>query len=221
MSPTPFYDDGRCRIFHGDALEILPAVLAHRRSRYVLVTDPPYGIAYKTSMHRGVQYPTGIEGDADTAARDAVLALWGERPAIVFGSPKAPPIPDPVNATLIWSKPGSGMGDLALPWKPDWELIYVRGREWENPQGRESSVLTFPLRVYRGSLVHPHEKPIELMRKLVRYCPADAVIVDPFMGSGTTIRAAKDEGREAIGIEVEERYCQHAAQRLGQEVLFG
>lgn len=219
---TTVYDDGRVVIVHGDALGVLahamPAMLAEGVP-LVFVTDPPYGIAYETSMHRGVSYPTGIEGDADTTARDAVLDGWPDVPAIVFGSPKAAP-PADVNATLVWSKPGSGMGDLALPWKPDWELIFVRGRGWEAPNGRESAVLTFPLRVYRGDLVHPHEKPIELMRKLIAYTPPMAVIIDPFMGSGTTIRAAKDLGRRALGIDIEERYCAHAVQRLGQEVLF-
>ena len=69
----------------------------------------------------------------------------------------------------------------------------------------------------RGTSFHPCQKPVALMRWCLSFC--DGTILDPFMGSGTTLRAAKDLGRQAIGIEIEEKYCEIAANRLRQKVL--
>lgn len=66
---------------------------------------------------------------------------------------------------------------------------------------------------------HPTQKPVALMRWQLEMVKAVGVVLDPFMGSGTTLRAAKDLGLRAIGIEVEEKYCEVAVQRLSQEVL--
>lgn len=67
---------------------------------------------------------------------------------------------------------------------------------------------------------HPAVYPLELAAWMINLvCASGARVLDPFMGSGTTLRAAKDLGRKAIGIEVEERYCEIAARRLSQEVF--
>lgn len=81
-----------------------------------------------------------------------------------------------------------------------------------------------PAKLFRRRVIgyhkeHPTEKPIELMRWCLSFAPEAQTILDPFMGSGTTLRAAKDLGRKAIGIEIEERYCEIAANRLRQSVL--
>jgi site-specific DNA-methyltransferase (adenine-specific) len=110
------------------------------------------------------------------------------------------------------------MGDLSFPWKMSWEEIYVLGNGFTGK--RDEGVLHGHLVVSwesRGR-THPHEKPVSLMTYLIGKTDADWVL-DPFMGSGTTLRAAKDLGRKAIGIEIEERYCEIAAERLSQEVL--
>lgn len=218
-----YYQDDHVTIFLGDSREILPEVEAD-----VMVTDPPYGIAHRSgwssslfgSVATAYQSESGdaIHGDADTSLRDGVLSVWGERPALIFGSHRES-FPAGYRAVLVWDKgENAGMGDLSIPWKPNWELIFVLGSGFSG--SRTTGVLRgyIPGRVSMGRQ-HPNEKPVDLMRGLILKCPP-GVVLDPFMGSGTTLRAAKDLGRKAIGIEINERYCEIAAKRCAQEVLF-
>jgi site-specific DNA-methyltransferase (adenine-specific) len=110
------------------------------------------------------------------------------------------------------------MGDLSIPWKPNWELVFVLGDGFEGP--RTTGVLSGDTVVTWATKgrCHPNLKPVGLMRRLLEKCPP-GTILDPFMGSGTTLRAAKDLGRRAIGIEIEEKYCEIAVRRLAQGVL--
>ena len=207
----PYYEHGGIQIFHGDCREILPTLEAD-----VAVTDPPFGIGYESGQFGHL--PRSIKGDDSTAARDAMLECWGDRPALVFGSWRAP---RPANArmVLVWDTGGAlGMGALDLPWKPSHQEIYVLGSGFSGP--RTSDVLRFPpvQAMASNGRTHPHEKPVDLLRALILKCP-DGVVVDPFCGTGSTLVAAKDLGRKAIGIEIEEKYCEIAAKRLSQEVL--
>lgn len=212
---TPYYDDGQVAIYHGDCREVVEWLDGD-----VLVTDPPYGQAFVTGSRSGWSSRwsgVAIHGDEDTAARDEVLAAWGDRPAIVFGTWKRP-APAGVREVLVWDKVVStGMGDLSIPWRPSWESIYVLGDGFTGP--RSHGVLSYGIPTLAPERKwHPTPKPVSLMRELLSKCPP-GVVVDPFMGSGTTLRAAKDLGRRAIGVEIEERYCEIAVRRLGQEVL--
>ena len=215
MLPTPYYDQGGITIYRGDSRVILPLLVL---GEAVLVTDPPYGMAYK-SGHRKRGEHERIEGDLTAELRDEILALWGGRPALVFGTWRVAR-PAGVAQLLIWDKGESpGMGDLAIPWGPGHEEIYVLGGGFAGR--RKSNVLrynTLPASAHDRP-DHPTPKPVPLMRDLISYCPRSAVIVDAFIGSGSTLRAAKDLGRRAIGIEVNEKYCQIAVERLRQEVL--
>ena len=205
---TPYYEDGSCTIYHGDSRELIGSVSVEG----FMVTDPPYGMAY-TSGWSGAS----ITNDDTTATRDAVLRAWSSRPALVCGRWSAP---RPVNtrAVLIWDKGDwPGMGDLTLPWGPSTEEIYVLGTGFVGK--RSGSIVRCAERPSGTTARHPTEKPVALMRRLVGWCAPLADVFDPFMGSGTTLRAAKDLGRRAIGIEIEERYCEIAARRLAQEVL--
>lgn len=213
----PYYSDDHVTIYHGDCLELADVW----GGADVLVTDPPYGTQFSAANPGGGygrrqnagKGPEGfvIANDATTATRDAVLALWGDRPALVFGSPRMPDPPLAVSDRLVWDKKRPGMN--GGPWRYRHESIYVTGG-FERVNDAATSVLSF----WPDQSDHIHAKPIELMVWLVGAAP-EGVIADPFMGSGSTLRAAKDLGRKAIGVEIEERYCEIAAKRLAQEVL--
>lgn len=205
---NPYYSDELVSLFLGDARVFLPRIKAD-----VIVTDPPYGIGFKSGW-------TGafIQNDNSTDCRDEVLRLW-TGPALVFGAAGEATLLG-AKTTLIWHRPGSGMCDLASPWKPDYELIHVFGSGFVS-SSRGSSVLVFPWDVFRGNALHPHQKPVALMSRLIQACPPEWVILDPFAGSGSTLVAAKMLGRKAIGVEIEEKYAAEAALRCSQGVLFG
>lgn len=211
--PQPYYDEDDITIWCVDvrdwlAIEPLPG--------NVLVTDPPYGIDYQSG--KAGTLARSIDGDTDTTLRDAVLADWRRKPALVFGTWRIRR-PTGTRMVLVWDTKGAlGMGDLSLPWKPSHQEVYVLGEGFTGR--RTTDVLTFaPVQsMASNGRLHPHQKPVDLMRELIRKCPP-GVILDPFMGSGTTLVAAKAEGRKAIGIEVDEAYCAVAVRRLAQGVL--
>lgn len=202
---TPYYQDDSVTLYHGDCLEITEWLEAD-----VLVTDPPYGVAFSSGWDNQFRKLT-IANDTDLLARDTVLGFWGSRPALVFGSWKMPR-PDATRMVLTWDKGTVGMGALDLPWFPCTEEIYVLGAGW---QGTRTSAV---MRHVGRNRDHPTEKPLALMQALIAKCPP-GVIADPFAGSGSTLAAAKQLGREAVGVEMEERYCEISAKRLSQDVL--
>lgn len=213
---VPYYSDDAVTIYHGDCREITEWLAAD-----VLVTDPPYGMAHRSSRN-GAYGDCSVEGDTDTTVRDTVVGLWGTKPALIFGR-WSMPRPAATRMILTWDKGEHvGMGDLALPWKPNTEEVYVLGSGYGGRRGssvlRHYAIAGTVGRRDQGTRLHPMEKPLGLLRDLIVKCPS-GVIADPFMGSGSTLRAAKDLGRRAIGVEIDERYCEIAARRMGQEVL--
>ena len=216
----PYYDEDGITIYHGDCRKVLPLLSTEG---VTVVSDVPYGRALRSGWN-GAHGDCEIANDNDTALRDHVVA-WAVAhaiPAVIFGSPA---IPRPEGVThdrvLIWDKGDHvGMGDLSWPWKPNYEEIYILGEGFAGP--RTTSVLRYlaiagTVAVTQGRS-HPTEKPVGLMRDLILKCPGHTVL-DPFMGSGATLVAAKSVGRRAIGIEIEERYCDIAVRRLAQSVM--
>lgn len=223
---NPYYEDDFVALYHGDCLE-------HPEwwtDADVLVTDPPYGTnrlgdnpkgGYgrrqnaagnsRHASHRNV----GVEGftianDNDVAYRDAALKRWGDRPATVFASPRLPEPPGQWDDRLVWNKTRPGMN--GGPFRYLHEMIYARGMVRAN--NSTFSVLT----AYPDQSDHIHAKPVEVMKVLCSVAPP-GVIADPFAGSGSTLVAAKRLGRKAVGVELEEKYCEIAARRLSQGVL--
>lgn len=210
----PYYDDGTITIYHGDCRE-----LAEEMKADTIVSDPPYGMGWNTDSSRF----SGGEPSSQRR-RGRGRTDWGnitsdDEPfdptpwltcgeVILWGSNHfAQRLP--VGTTLVWIKRfeagyGSFLSDAEVAWMKGGHGVYCR---------RDTSLMS-----HTGNRWHPTEKPIGLMTWCVNKTKGDTIL-DPFMGSGTTLRAAKDLGRKAIGIEIEERYCEIAAKRLGQEVL--
>lgn len=225
---TPYYRDDAVTLYLGDCREVTAWLEAD-----VLVTDPPYGIAWRTGRlgryshgrsRHGTSYPQpGIEGDADTTTRDEALLLWGERAAIVFGALDIVR-PAGTRQTLVYRKPpDAGARGAHGGFRRDIEAIYLVG-PWPAGLGGRTSVLSSSARCsgspsgVAARAGHPHAKPVDVMEDLIAACPP-GVIADPFAGSGSTLVAARNLGRRAIGVELEERYCEAMARRLAQGVL--
>ena len=205
-----YYEDDYVTLYHGDCIE-------HPEwwtDADVLVTDPPYGMDYKSGRNKSLD---PVAGDKNLNVRDAALHAWGNRPALSFGTWKAER-PANVRQLIVWDKRGGAgfSGDLKMPWADITEEIYVMGSGWVG--GRVPAIYSVPTIPVAHRDAHPTPKPVSLMEQLIEKCPP-GVIADPFAGSGSTLVAAKLLGRKAIGVELEERYCEITARRLSQGVL--
>ena len=213
-----YYQDEHVTLWHGDCLT------EHREwlDADILVTDPPYGMAYRAGgLHSDRSTRIGAEqsiaADQDTAARDAALELWGARPAVVFGAWRFP-LTQKVTHRLIWYKTGRQPGVSPHPWYPVDEEIYLLGGGWVGRPTPTVLVSHEQRSLEPAKIGHPTPKPIALMETLVGKCPP-GVVADPFAGSGATLVAVRNLGRKAVGVELEERYCEVIAKRLAQDVL--
>ena len=215
----PYYADELVTLYHADALtECLEWLEAD-----VLVTDPPYGVAYESGNMSNARAPEQrrVHGDETTAVRDAILELWGDRPAIVFGSWRQPR-PADVRHRLIWHKSKALPAMRASAWYSADEEIYVLGSGWTGAPRQNVHVSTVRQDGAHGLVAqtgHPTPKPVSLMEELIVKCPP-GTIADPCAGTGATLLAAKYNGRHAIGVERVEAYCETTASRLAQGTLF-
>lgn len=227
VARTPYYQDESVTLYHGDCLD-WDDEASWWLDAEVLITDPPYGRGWTSgagltnSEGNGSSSPhAGIANDSDTTTRDAALARWGPRKGIVFGDLLIEP-PARAVQCLVYAKPAdAGIRGARGGFRRDVEAIYLIG-PWTAGIGGRSSVLTTGGRVAgpRGMGLrsgHPHCKPVDLMEQLVAL--TDGTVADPFAGSGSTLVAARNLGRKAIGVEIEERYCELIAKRLAQGCL--
>lgn len=203
---TPYYDDGGIVIYHGDCRDIMPNLRCD-----AAITDPPYGIGFKYASHDDSErfwFPL---------MNQVVPALRRVASFVVMPSCAIKRLPwwyanhEP-DWVIAWYK--GSPGHQAHVGFNDWEPLLVWGKPYRPMHDHFHTPCGF------DKSGHPCPKPVAWAAWLVsRAAPPSGLIIDPFAGSGTTLRAAKDLGRCAIGIEIEERYCEIAAERLSQGVL--
>ncbi len=212
-----YYEHAGITIYHGDCREVLLDL--DLTVVDLVLTDPPYGIEYQSARRTEPFRKPPLHGDDvfprwffDMVHARIGLLVWCRWDVLSQ-------LPEP-KSYIVWDKGNHSMGDLDHEYGRQWEgCAFYLGSEhcWAN--GRPQDIYRWP-RIPPNDLVHPTEKPVPLLRQfIVVHGDFGGPILDPFMGSGTTLRAAKDLGRKAIGIEIEERYCEIAATRLSQEVL--
>lgn len=207
----PYYEGGGITIYCGDAREVLPTLAPVE----LIVTDPPYGVGYQygettddsPESHWGWFLPM-----LDLMRECSPQVVFTHRQDAIWHLPK----PDHLGA---WHKPFNLTFSIK-GWQAKWEPVFVYGgvvTKLAPGAKRPASVDSWAYNTAPNEFGHPATKPIGLMRAIVSTFSGD--VCDPFMGSGTTLRAAKDLGRKAIGIEINEAYCEIAVKRLAQEVL--
>lgn len=209
---TPYYDDGSVTIYHGDCRDVLPALTFD-----AIVTDPPYGMAYQHGLRRGgVRW--GVDGTSivgDSEPFDPAPLLARDVPTILWGANHFADRLPAARGWLVWDKRDghkpNDQSDAEMAWTNFLTVARLHSRYWNGNTltGREQA----------EGRVHVNQKPVALMAWCLRMLPESAVVVDPYMGSGSTLVAAKELGRRAIGVELEERYCEIAAKRCAQGVL--
>lgn len=236
MPLTPYYSHAGITIYHGDCLEILPHWARNQRfvSRStihrsvdvdVIITDPPYGVGLgvdnnqngdSSHLHKAgyCTYEDTYENFVDGIVPRLNLALQICPRAAIFTGPHIHEQAKPNAIGGIWHPAATGR----TAWGSKNFLPILFYGVPPNAGQHRPTVLRSVEGCERSD--HPCPKPQCWLNWLVGLASAEGeLILDPFCGSGTTLRAAKDLGRSAIGIEIEEKYCEIAARRLSQEVL--
>lgn len=196
----PYYEDGSVVLFHADCRDVREWLAAD-----VLVTDPPY------------PNNAGHFDDAVPIARQ-VISTWAREAIVFWTEMEHPPVPSPLVAVHIWHRTNVN----GRPYEPAYHFAPGGQRRRSmvirhaaiNEGATGSTVAASPVL----SFGHPTQKPVGVMERLIAKC-SPGVIADPFAGSGSTLVAARNLGRRAIGVELDERYAEICARRLAQDVL--
>ena len=208
---TPYYQDDSCTIYHADCRDILPQL----EPVDLVLTDPPYGIGEdggdkkRRRDYEPLVVHEKFNWDQDRPNREIFQMIFAcSKHQAIFGGNYFTDYLPPSMGWIYWDKRMGG--DFS-----DGELIFT---------SQKKALRRFdvsPFENLRGGhdRQHPTQKPLSLMKYLILRFENAQTILDPFMGSGTTLVAAKNLDRKAIGIEREEKYCEIAVKRLSQEVL--
>lgn len=214
-----YYADNLVTLYHGDCRELLPSL----QGVDLVLTDPPYGIGLKanyrqtrdasqlrdTRRHAWMSRSHNlIQGDSEPFNPSHLLSF---RYIVLWGANAYSSLLPSSYSWFVWDKKdgrgaSNGFSDAEMAWvRGDFNSVRIFHHLWTGYQ-RDSEV--------GERVLHPTQKPIALMRWCISYFPLARIILDPYVGSGATLRAAKELGRHAIGIEIEEKYCEIAARRL-------
>mgnify|MGYP001576190501 CR=1 FL=1 len=221
IGKKPFYQDSAVVIYHADNREILP--LIPEKSIDLVLTDPPYGIGYKPQKHNSKT----SWGDRNFCATDI---LHGDSGLLDFN---ATPIYEQFKyAWQVWW--GANNYQDSLPRSRGW-LVWFKARGMEGTDFSHAELAwtnkDMPIRLidylWQGSMKdgertrsqHPTQKPLAVISWCLSFFIDSIIVLDPYLGSGTTAVAAKKLGRKCIGIEIEEKYCEIAAKRCSQSVM--
>ncbi len=231
----PYYEDSACTIYHGDCREILPTLPKAR----MLLTSPPYGVSSNGMIDgAGRSCADKYRGGEDNLSGDLLDALSGANAEIRFINVQMLSANrttillwlarnvEKFKDSLVWAKvnPPPAMEPGVL--NSSHEFVFAFGEdskrkfsgcEW---RGNISSVFWCPVNTNKFADVHGAMFPESFASFFIStFSQPSDLVIDGCNGLGTTLRVAKDLGRKAIGIEIEERYCEIAAKRLAQEVF--
>jgi len=212
--PTDYLNKVIC----GDCLEIMKDI--PDKSVDLVLTDPPYGMNYHSNYYKGENpfdkiygdetYPAHLIPEFKRIARKAVFSFCRWNNLADVEKPKS---------FIVWVKNNWSAGDLLHEFGRMWEGILFYPLEAHEFKSREPDVIDCR-RIPPTDICHPTEKPIDLIKSLIKNnTDAGDIILDPFFGSGTTGVAAKLLGRQFIGIEISEKYCEIAKQRIDGTVV--
>lgn len=200
----PYYQDDWTTIYCGNNLDIMSKL--GKIEQGIVITDPPYG-AGKAEWDD--EFPTHWIDKALTLT-DKMLVISGStsliKAGVAFGE---------LYQDLIILRNKNGMTRSKVGFGNFIPVLVIGNWQWKGrPNFLEFNV------IINEKINHPTPKPFEAAKKLINYYTTEnEIIIDPFMGSGTFLRAAKELNRKSIGIEIEEKYCEVAVKRLNQEVL--
>ena len=223
----PYYRDNQkdIVIYNADCRSILP--LIPDKSIDLVLTDPPYGCRNNCDYTRfsGGLNPSRNFNGKDRESFEYVGIINDDKPfdptplleypqVVIWGyqyfASKVP-----IGTVLVWNKKrdnqlGTFLSDCELAWQKNGNGVYLYNHIWHG-MDRQSE--------YGKKTLHPTQKPIQLMEWCINRLNNIGIVLDPFLGSGTTAVACKILNRKCIGIEIEEKYCEIAAKRLAQGVL--
>jgi len=208
---APYYEDDYVKIYNSDCMTVLPNLID---SVDICVTDFPYGIGEKYLSYDDTS--EGLKHLVDTVV--PVLRGGCEITAITTGVKNLFLYPQPDWVMAWFSTAGTGCGPWGFCcWQP--VVLYGKDPYLKEQKGSRPDIYVANEQTKKNG--HPCPKPYGVCGWLIKRVTTNnnKVIIDPFMGSGTTLRIAKDLGYKAVGIEMEERYCEIAANRLCQNVL--